>query len=354
MIKYSSYYIFGDSRVQLHIRSLLIAFNKIKYIILWIILFLLMGTLSFYFCYYPEYDQNFSGSLYDSLIASITLLIGLDVFNYPFSGNFIIQIMYITLPILGMGLIGVGILEFGLLIFTKRTRISLWNKWSAKRMDDHTILVGLGNIGKRILTELQNLEEEIVIITLEEQKNELVKELLENSNVSVLFGDAKEEHILKNAGVENARAILITTNDDLVNLKIASVSKKLNPTIRTVTRAFDQDFARKISELFDIDKAISTSAIAAPAFVAASYEDGIIQTLYKKEGERKRYHLAELIIKNSEEKLSIEQLEDRYSVTVIAVNNEVHPQEDKTIDKDDKLLILADLAVFKQLKLHFS
>ena len=132
------------------------------------------------------------------------------------------------------------------------------------------------------------------------------------------------------------------------------MSKKLNPEIRTITRTFDQDFARKMSELFDIDKAISTSAIAAPAFVAASYEDGIIQTLYKKEGEKKRYHLAELSINNPAETFTIEQLEDQFLVTVIAINNEVHPQENKTIVKDDKLLILVDLQVFKQLKKQFS
>jgi voltage-gated potassium channel Kch len=59
--------------------------------------------------------------------------------------------------------------------------------------------------------------------------------------------------------VERAAALVTTTSNDLMNLAIARSAKQLNPTIRTVVRLFDADFARKVQSFLKVDVAQSGS-----------------------------------------------------------------------------------------------
>lgn len=272
-------------------RSILVAFSKLKTVLLLIISATIAGTLIFQLYYHSSFDPRFTGNIIDSTLAILALMFAMEVYQFPYDGELIIKLVYVIYPFLGMALIGVGFLEFGMLVITQRFRLKAWNEWMAKTMENHTILIGLGNVGTRILQELSQQGIPTVVITLETEKHsEIVELFLEDPEASVIFGEATKTSVLKEANVQKAHVIIAATNDDLVNFKIASKAKGLNPKIRTIIRVFDQDFAKKVTNLFDIDAALSTSAIAAPAFVAASLETGIIQTLRSKKTGRD-FHL---------------------------------------------------------------
>ncbi len=324
--------------------------NQLRNVIILLIATILSGTAIFQAFYSSAYDTRFSGELIDSIFATIALLLAIEIYDFPHQGTVIIKLMWLIFPFFGLILIGIGIIEFGMVAFTFRYRIKAWNEWLAKTMNEHTILIGLGNVGTRILHEL--LENEIpttVIIREDEKRPEFVQEMLENPNVAIIFGDAAQIPVLEESNVTKARALLVVTNDDLVNFKIATKAKQLNPDLRTVIRAFDQDFSQKVTELFDIDAAISTSAIAAPAFVATSYEDGIIQTLKSKKGE-KVFHLIALSLKDSFSPVNVESFEEEFSITILAIDKLAHPDSDDKIQPGSKLLILGELESVKRIK----
>jgi len=328
------------------IGSFFIALSKLKIVVILLLVTLIVGTTGFFLFYCPVFDPSFESTLSSSFFATVTLLLGLDIFNFPHDGNLIIKIIYTVLPITGTVLVGVGLIEFGLTVFTRNNRIIIWNEWKANRMKDHTVLIGLGNVGRRILQEFVSLGVDVSVITLEEEFS--VLKVRDDPNVPLIIGDATQEEILSKVNIEKARAIVIATNDELANVKIASKAKSMNPDLRTVVRTYDHEFASKITEFFDIDTAYSTSAIAAPAFVAASFEDGVIQSLYRKE-DNTRYHLIELTFSGSH-LVSVGTLEEDYEITIIAINNVVHPQEENMIKSGDKVLLLADLDMIRVIK----
>ncbi|MCK5346183.1 MAG: NAD-binding protein, partial [Candidatus Heimdallarchaeota archaeon] len=254
-----------------------------------------MGSLIFHWYYLPSFDLQYTGAILDNILATIALLLSMDVYTFPHAGDVVIKLLYVVYPFLGLVLIGIGIIEFGMIVFTYRYRLEAWNDWLANDMERHTILVGLGNVGSRIVNELKEDGIATTVITLEKDNSELINELLEHPSIALIFGDATQRPILEKVNVQKARALIAVTNDDLVNFKIATIAKELNPNLRTVIRAFDVAFSKKVTELFDIDAALSTSAIAAPAFVATSFEDGIIQTLKSKKG-KSDIHLMEIEI----------------------------------------------------------
>lgn len=275
----------------------------------------------------------------------------MEIFDFPHDGELIIKLIYVIYPFLGLIIIGFGVIELGMVVFAFRYRMRAWNEWLAKTMEDHTILVGLGNVGTRIAHELKEDGILTAIITLEDVKRtELVEEMLEDPNIAVIFGDATQMSVLKQANVAAARAIISVAKDDLVNFKIATKAKELNKRIRTVIRVFDQDFAQKVTtDLFDIDAAISTSAIAAPAFVATSFEDDIIQTLKSKKGDTV-FHLVELELTSQFDPIQVGTLEESYNVTILAIDKQAHPDSDDEVESGSKLLLLGEIHAIRSIK----
>ncbi len=75
--------------------------------------------------------------------------------------------------------------------------------------------------------------------------------------------------VLEQAGVRHARAVIITTSDDLTNLDAAITVRDLNLDAKIVLRLFDETLATKVAGAFAMPT-ISTSQVAAPAFIAAA------------------------------------------------------------------------------------
>jgi voltage-gated potassium channel Kch len=76
--------------------------------------------------------------------------------------------------------------------------------------------------------------------------------------------------LLRQANIATAKAIIITTHDDLTNISIALDARRLNPQIAVVVRLFDLELGAHLEQDAGIQRALSTSALAAPAFVGAA------------------------------------------------------------------------------------
>ena len=56
-------------------------------------------------------------------------------------------------------------------------------------------------------------------------------------SASALFpGDAADRRLLERAGIHDASSVLLTTNDDAMNIYLAVYCRRLNPSLRIVSR----------------------------------------------------------------------------------------------------------------------
>ncbi len=145
---------------------------------------------------------------------------------------------------------------------------------------DHVIVCGMGHVGYRIVRLLTRLGFRGSIIALD-VKADWRAEV--EPGFSVIVGDARDDALLRKAGIERARAILAVTNDDLANVSIALDAQRLNPGISITARIFDLDLAGHLEPALKIDRALSASALAVPAFVAAAL-GGSVQGAFEIEG----------------------------------------------------------------------
>ena len=243
------------------------------------------------------------------LVLSLTFLESLG----SFPNEWYLQLFYFLMPVVGIGILAQGLAEFGLLFFNRRQRGKEWMMAVASTFSNHTVLIGVGHLGFRVLNHLLALGQEVVVI--ERDPNAELLTLVENLDVPVLEGDGKETRMLELAGMQHARSIVICTQDDSLNLKIAFKARKLNSNLQVVVRIWDDDFAESVEEEFGY-KALSATAIASPAFAAAAAGVNITRPLTI-EGEA--VSLGSLTVNPHAQiaGISVETIEQSYQVSVV-------------------------------------
>lgn len=144
-------------------------------------------------------------------------------------------------------------------------------------MKGHVIICGLGHIGFRSFELFQQLGMKVAVIT--DKTSEDWRKKVEDAGGLFFLGDARNDELLKKAGVQDASSILAVTDQDLVNVSVVMDARRLSPKIRIVCRLFDTNLGKHISEAFDVSQIFSTSELAAPAFIGAFAQDGAIARL---------------------------------------------------------------------------
>jgi Trk K+ transport system NAD-binding subunit len=144
-------------------------------------------------------------------------------------------------------------------------------------IQDHVVVVGLGNVGTRVIQQLRDLGVPVVAVdrTDEARGAQLAREL----GVPLIVGDASRAETLREASIETARSLVVLSTDDVINLEAALHARASRPDLRVVLRLFDGDFAQRIQRVFGITSSKSVSLLAAPAFVAAIQEREVIGTI---------------------------------------------------------------------------
>jgi voltage-gated potassium channel len=104
-----------------------------------------------------------------------------------------------------------------------------------KAAKNHFVLCGYGRVGSAVHKELLKRNQKVLII--EKDPSIVEKELWDDPDVLAIPGDATDESVMREAGIEHARGVIITTGDDVDNLFISLTAREIQPEIWIVTRA---------------------------------------------------------------------------------------------------------------------
>jgi Trk K+ transport system NAD-binding subunit len=141
----------------------------------------------------------------------------------------------------------------------------------------HVVVVGLGNVGYRVVGQLRDLGVPVVCVERNEKTQGVA--LARRLGATVIFGDANREDTLRAAWVDTARALVAVTSDDVTNLQAALHARASREDVHVVLRLFDTDLAQRVERAFGIAVSRSVSYLAAPAFVAALLERQVVGTI---------------------------------------------------------------------------
>jgi voltage-gated potassium channel len=278
--------------------------------------------------------RNFLEAIYQVLSMTFFQSAG----NFP--RTWYLGIFYFIMPVIGLIILAQGIAEFTVMLFNRRARGKEWEIAVASTYNHHLILVGLGHLGFKIAQELIQMDQEVVIIEANPRADLIAS--VKKLGIPVIQEDASHETTLEDAGVKRARAILLCTQNDSLNLKVALKARHLNPHIQVVIRIFDDDFARALHEQFGYS-AFSATGMAAPAFAAAASGVDMTRPITV---EGQPMSLAHLKIESGSILVNqtVNTLEQHYNLSVVFIRrnglSDFHPPADCSLAAQDLLAVL--------------
>jgi Trk K+ transport system NAD-binding subunit len=141
----------------------------------------------------------------------------------------------------------------------------------------HIIVVGLGNVGTRVVGELHDLGFDVACV----DRNPAARgvPLTRSLGLPLVIGEGYAEDTLRAAGLQTCAALVSVTSDDIVNLETALQARALREDLRLVLRLGDDDLAQRVQKTLGNIISRSVSYMAAPAFAAAMLEHQVLRTI---------------------------------------------------------------------------
>lgn len=303
------------------------------------------GGISYY------YLSNLAGEPLNSPLEAIYQVLSMTLLQS--AGNFpdtwYLGLYYFIMPVIGVILLAYGVTDFGVMLFNRRARGKEWEIAVASTFNNHIILVGLGHLGYRVAEELSFSEQDIVIIEANPAADLISK--VKSMGIPVIQDDATREDSLKSAGVTRARVIILCTQNDSLNLKVALKARRLNPNIQVIIRIFDDDFAHALQEQFGFS-AFSATGMAAPAFAAAASGVDMTRPITV---EGQPMSLAHIKIEPASHLVNrtVNEIEQGYNLSVVLIrrdgSSDFHPHADFCLHSQDVLAVLGGPAEIRSL-----
>lgn len=185
---------------------------------------------------------------------------------------------FVIVPLVGLPLIlllGVNVIDVVRVFFVRADRGQAWQLALASTIDDHILVCGVGRVGYRLANQL--IAFQMPVVGINDVSSSLVDDLIDQG-MPVILGDVRNEDVLRSAGVDRARTVVICTDHDLANIETAFHVQTFNPGARIVLRFFEDEIVDAICQGFDVDEVISRSALAAVFFAHAALGVEIIET----------------------------------------------------------------------------
>jgi CPA2 family monovalent cation:H+ antiporter-2 len=168
--------------------------------------------------------------------------------------------------ILGQGGVGLGLLgpdEYSLILAASLISITLnpfmyqllpfferflqkaphfWRRLEANRplpdfeeekLADHVVIVGYGRVGEHLVDVLQSLNVPLLVIEADVERIEA----LNQRHAATLYGDPSNSEVITHAGLERARALVITVPEETASFMTAAAARRINPGLPMIVRA---------------------------------------------------------------------------------------------------------------------
>lgn len=180
----------------------------------------------------------------------------------PIQDNEAGRLFTMVLLVFGMGVSLYFLSALTAFIVEGDLREALWRRRMSNRLSklkEHYLLCGAGQTGRQVAAELLRAGHELVVIERDQATMSRITDR-HGDRIIALLGDATDDDVLRDAGVEQAAGIFATLENDQDNLYVALSARQLNPDLRIVSRGNDERSAVKLRQA-GADSVISPARI---------------------------------------------------------------------------------------------
>jgi voltage-gated potassium channel len=182
----------------------------------------------------------------DSLYMTVVILstVGLGEYRHFDANGKIFTIVLIVLGVAfggyALNALGQRVLESQLGVYFGFGRRRMEKE--AKKLRQHFIICGAGRVGTRVIRELKKEKASFIVI----EKEAGLAERLAEEGILTVVGDASDEEVLVQAGIDRARALVAALSTDAENVYVTLTAKGLRSDIIIVARAQEESAKSKL------------------------------------------------------------------------------------------------------------
>ncbi|MCI2057920.1 MAG: TrkA family potassium uptake protein [Oscillibacter sp.] len=126
----------------------------------------------------------------------------------------------------------------------------------------YIIIAGCGRVGSALAARLSMEGHNVAVI---DPSDENLERLGSGCNCAAVTGLPIDEDVLRQAGIEQADAVIAVTPDDNTNLMAAQIARQLYRVPQVITRAYDSR-RKQVFDSFGIDFVCPTDLVADSVF----------------------------------------------------------------------------------------
>lgn len=225
--------------------------------------------------------QNPELSWLDALyFASETITtVGYGDFNFAYQSSF--------LRLFAVGLMFGGVIITAVLtafladLLLSRRFVNTTGRLRARHMRGHIVVVGLGSIGVRVVTDLTAAGYDVLVV--EQNENNPFLQTVAELDVPVIFGDSTMRQTLESARVDHARGVAVVTKDDMENIETGIVLLEIlgsDTEVPIVMRVQGRALGTAVNRRFGFENVRSIVDLAAPWFIGAAMGLQVLGTFW--------------------------------------------------------------------------
>lgn len=132
-------------------------------------------------------------------------------------------------------------------------------KQRISKLTNHIIVCGAGRTGQHVIEELASSHWTFVVIDTDPHVGARCSELC-GTDVEYIVGDAIDDHILVDAGIDRAYGVVAGLPEDKDNLYVVLTARQMNPALRIIAKAVDPRATAKL-QVAGADSVVSVNRI---------------------------------------------------------------------------------------------
>ncbi len=225
------------------------------------------------------------------------------------------------------------------------------------KLTDHVILVGYGRNGSQAVTELLAHGYAVVVI---DKSPKIIGQFASNDKILHVQGDATEDTVLYNAGIDRAQALITAMPNDADNLFVVITAREMNPRLKIISRASAIGNDKKLilagaSNVIMPDKVGGQKM--AKLIVQPDIDEFIETIMLQRTGDVSLYEILLTGSKQSHEVRTIEsmRIREKTGANIIGLKSinkhyTLNPSPNTKLETGDKLFVLGTREQLWQLK----
>ncbi len=223
-----------------------------------------------------------------------------------------------------------------------------------RKLKDHYIICGYGRIGSLVASEFKQRPLPFVVIERNEQKVVGLPR-----DFPVVHGDATEEQVLLDAGIERARGLVTVLHSDADNLFVTLTARDLNPKLYIIARYEEPKSELKLLRA-GADKVVSPYIIGGTRMAMAVLRPAVIDFIeLATRSESLGLQMEEVLLEEGSPlvgcALADTEIRSRLNTIIVAIKRtsghmEFNPAATSVFGEGDKLIAIGEREDLRQLE----